>query len=103
MNEGIVYMLHFKVPLAHARHYIGFCEFGNLERRLEQHRKGNGSRIMAAVEAAGIGWELAETWENVDRNFERRLKRRNGAARFCPICRDLENKEYKKIEGGSVK
>lgn len=86
--RGIVYLIHFEKPLKHARHYIGFCEFGNLEKRMEQHRKGNGSKLMAAVNEAGIGWEVAKIWENVDRSFERRLKNRNGASRFCPFCKD---------------
>ena len=97
-HRGIVYLIHFHSPLHHARHYIGFCEFGNLEQRLAAHRAGNGSKLMRAVSAAGIEWELAETWDNVDRGFERQLKRRKSTARFCPICRDKQNATYCKVE-----
>ncbi len=91
-HRGIVYLIHFKTPFKHARHYIGFCEFGNLEKRMEKHRNGNGSKLMAAVTAAGIEWEVAKIWENVDRGFERQLKNRNGASRFCPFCKDEKNR-----------
>lgn len=43
-------------------------------------------KLIAAVNRAGIPFVLARTWEG-DRQLERRLKRRKGAPRLCPICR----------------
>jgi predicted GIY-YIG superfamily endonuclease len=81
---GTVYLIHFSEPYKHARHYTGWST--NLKARLRDHGNGHGARLMEVLKDAGIGWELSRTWENVDRNFERRLKRRGGAARICPIC-----------------
>jgi predicted GIY-YIG superfamily endonuclease len=83
----MIYILHFDVPYYHARHYVGFCADNSLERRLEQHRSGNGARLMAAIELAGIEWTVALTHPG-DRKFERRLKRAKNTRRFCPLCRD---------------
>ena len=105
---GTVYLLHFDTPLAHARHYLGWTA-GDVEDRLEEHRTtmwsrlpepqvnaegkrytgiktGNGANLMGAVNAAGITWQLAQTWRGT-RNTERRLKNRKHASRFCPICK----------------
>lgn len=82
---GTVYLIHFERPYQHARHYIGWTE--DLSARLQAHRDGCGSALMAAVTRAGIGWVVARTWEGEDRGFERRLHRRkNSRARLCPIC-----------------
>ena len=34
----------------------------DLDSRLEAHRAGHGTRLMAVVKAAGISWQLARTW-----------------------------------------
>lgn len=88
---GTVYLIHFERPIGdldnprgQARHYLGFTE--DLEARLEAHRTGNGSAIMAAVARAGVGWELVRTWEG-DRKVERRLKNQHNSPRLCPVCR----------------
>ena len=86
-----VYLIHFDRPIGdlsnprgQAQHYLGFTE--DLDARLQAHRTGNGSAIMAAVTRAGVGWELARTWEG-DRGLERRLKNRHNSPKLCPICR----------------
>ena len=86
-----VYLIHFDAPLGdvsnprgQARHYLGYTEA--LAARLEAHRSGNGSAIMAAVARRGITWRLARTWEG-GRDLERRLKRWHNSPRLCPICR----------------
>lgn len=79
-----VYLLHFVRPLHHARHYLGYTD--DLESRLRRHEAGDGAKLIAAVNRAGIPFVLARTWEG-DRQLERRLKRRKGAPRLCPICR----------------
>lgn len=86
----MVYLIHFTSPLAHARHYIGFTETGKpggLMARLERHRKGRGSSLMAAVHAAGISICVARVWPEGTRDFERWLKRQKNAAVFCVRCR----------------
>jgi predicted GIY-YIG superfamily endonuclease len=84
----IVYLIHFETPLKHARHYLGFTN-SDLEDRLARHRAGGGSKLMRAIKEAKINWSVVRTWEgeNVDRNFERRLKNRKQTHVFCPICR----------------
>jgi predicted GIY-YIG superfamily endonuclease len=58
----------------------------DLPARLARHRAGDGARLLAVIKTAGIGWTLARTWPGT-RALERRLKRRGGHARLCPICR----------------
>jgi len=94
--QGLVYLLHFDIvyvpyPGAPARdcagHYTGRVRGGPkaLARRLAQHGTEQGARLMMAVRAAGIGWQLARTWPGgADR--ERQLKRQGGASRRCPLC-----------------
>lgn len=85
---GTVYLLHFERPLRHAQHYLGWAL--DHEARLRDHLAGKGSRLVAAVVAAGIGVELVRTWEGVDRHFERSLK--NGSHRHhCPRCKAAYN------------
>lgn len=79
-----VYLLHFDAPYRHARHYLGSAD--DLEARIEAHRKGKGARLMAVINAAGIGFKLARTWEGT-RALERQLKRRKASPRLCPLCR----------------
>lgn len=87
-----VYLIHFDAPLGdvgnprgQAQHYIGFTD--DLDARLDAHRKGNGSKLMAALSRAGIGWTLARTWAG-GRALERQLKRRKKARCWCPLCRE---------------
>lgn len=61
----------------------------DLPARLAEHAAGGGARLTAVVRAAGIGWQLARTW-TADRGFERRLKNRHGASRYCPICQQSQ-------------
>ena len=81
----MIYIIHFDEPYFHARHYVGYCAEGALEKRLVQHRQGRGSRLMLAIEIAGIEWTVALTAAG-DRHLERSLKRAKNTARFCPIC-----------------
>lgn len=92
----MVYLICFDRKYKHCRHYIGFCEDGNLEQRIARHRAGNGARLMEIVTQAGIGWEVTRVWPDGDRNFERKLKNRKNAAVLCPRCRAA------KKAGGSI-
>ena len=81
-----VYILHFNEPVGHAQHYVGFCEEGNLEKRLETHRKGHGSRLVAELMRRGLDFELAKFYVGKSRKFERMLKRQRNTRRYCPVC-----------------
>lgn len=83
---GIVYLIHFDAPYHHARHYLGFCEEGNLDSRMDTHLSGSGSKLLRAVTKAGITWRVVKTWSG-DRNFERALKNRKNSSRLCPCCK----------------
>lgn len=85
----MIYILHIDPPLAHARHYVGWTQDEDVTRRVEQHLKQSGrrpSRLIGAALAAGRTVTLAGVLEG-DRDFERRLKSRHGAAAYCPACR----------------
>src|SRR5262245_26650704 len=75
------YLIHFDRPYQHARHYLGFVDGGEeaLTARMERHAAGHGSRLLAVIQSAGIGWRLVRTWIGATRSEERRLKRRGGA------------------------
>jgi hypothetical protein len=81
---GTVYLLHFAHPYYHARHYAGFTT--NLADRIAAHRRGRGSRLMAAVVHAEIGFIVVRTWDGVTRAFERRIHRDRHLPAMCPIC-----------------
>ena len=81
---GVIYLLHFERPLAHAKHYIGYTE--NLPERLEKHRRGtSGAKIMKALHDAGIGFYFVRAWRG-DRHEERRIKRTGSTPTYCPVC-----------------
>ena len=91
---GKVYLIHFDKPLGNpkkkhgqAQHYIGYTE--DLKTRLEEHERGNGAKIMAAVSKRGIPWKIVRVWTG-DGNFERKLKNRKNAKHLCPLCRGEE-------------
>lgn len=94
-DPATIYLLHVvdangdTARLAHAGHYIGSCPPGEeaFERRMKQHRSGNGAKITAAFLAAGLSWVVAKRWDHT-RGFELALKRRGGAARICPRCKE---------------
>lgn len=81
---GTVYLLHFDRPYRHARHYCGWTH--NLTARLADHAAGRGARLLAVITHAGIGWQLARTWEPATRARERQIKRQGGLSRCCPAC-----------------
>jgi predicted GIY-YIG superfamily endonuclease len=79
-----VYLLHFDELLSdHAGHYVGSTS--NLDARLEEHRSGNGARIMEVCKERGIGFQLARTWKG-GRKLERLIKSGRRARLLCPIC-----------------
>lgn len=82
----MVYLIHLDQKLAHAGHYLGFCEDNDPARRIARHKAGNGSRLLRAANAAGIDYAVVRVWQDADRNFERKLKNRKNTPQLCPIC-----------------
>lgn len=88
MKTNIVYLLHFDRPYEHAKHYLGSAN--DLAARLHEHRTQKCDvRLLQVVKAVGIDWRVARVWVG-DRKEERRLKKRGGASRLCPICRNVK-------------
>ncbi len=82
----MVYLIHFEREYKGCNHYLGFCKDGNMDRRPERHKKGDGAKLLRAVNIAGIDYKVARIWEEGDQNFERQLKNQKNARRYCPIC-----------------
>jgi len=57
----------------------------NVDARLELHRRGRGSPLIAAAIDAGVELTLAATFSGT-RHLERRLKRWHKTAQLCPVC-----------------
>ncbi len=89
---GTIYLIHFERPFKHAQHYMGFSQ--NLPQRLNQHKKGCGSKLMRAVSAAGIRWAVVEKWTG-DRHFERKLKNHRNHGGKCWICKAYKKSAHK--------
>jgi predicted GIY-YIG superfamily endonuclease len=81
----MVYLLHFKEPFRHARHYLGSTGL-TVEQRLEHHRANRGARLTQVVNDAGIDYVVSRTWQG-GRELERKLKRMHGGNKLCPICK----------------
>jgi hypothetical protein len=86
-----LYLIHFERPYRHASHYLGFLDTSRrslqeaLDTRMDFHRAGRGSRLLRAVSAAEIDWEVVRLWEEGTRTDERRLKG-HSSTRLCPTC-----------------
>jgi hypothetical protein len=44
------------------------------------------------VTDAGIGFQVARTWDGEDRAFERKLKNGKHSSRLCPICKAVTSR-----------
>jgi hypothetical protein len=110
----VIYILHIDPPLAHARHYVGWTKDADVSRRVSEHLEQAGrrpSKLVGAALRAGRTVTLAGTLEG-DRLFERRLKARGGASKYCPLCRPGRNaraaawmrarREASRVEIGSL-
>lgn len=88
---GTVYLIRLSEKLAnHAQYYIGFTTQHPID-RLQDHRNGKGSRMLAAAVNQGIEINIVRIWENQPKSFERDLKNRKNAKQLCPII----NKKHK--------
>jgi len=81
----VVYLIHFDRALYHARHYVGFTEGEDPDKRLERHRAGHGSKLLRALNMEGIRYRIVRTWKG-GRDLERKIKRQHNTARKCPVC-----------------
>lgn len=85
-----VYLIHLDRPLAHAKHYIGYTSFEDINQRLQRHKSGDGAKILNACNLKGITYSIVRTWECEDcqsaRSLEVHLKRQKHSARYCPVC-----------------
>lgn len=80
-----VYVIHFDTPLHHAQHYVGSSD--NIERRLMEHAKGNGARLLQVLREKAIGWKVTLTIEtDTPRELERQIKRQKNGRKMCPMC-----------------
>lgn len=84
----MIYILQFSKPLGNpkepkgqAQYYIGYCEDGRLEERLEEHQKGYGAAITRAAVNKGIQFKAILTMDG-DRSLERQLKRQKNTPRL---------------------
>lgn len=83
----MVYLIHLSEPYKHAQHYLGFVENDEkVENRLERHRSGTGSKLLRAVNKAGIQYLIARVWPGHTRDQERQLKNQKKSRMLCPIC-----------------
>src|SRR3974390_1356749 len=81
---GTLYLIHLDPPYKHAGHYLGWTSCP--ERRFDQHKAGQGSRLLRFALAAGC--KLTVVWTRPGtRNDERRLKNMGSSHRHCDICR----------------
>lgn len=92
MTEGMLYLLHFTVPLGRpeprmsASHYLGWTD--TLEGRLRTHRAGKGPAITVA--ALERGAELVLAWSKPGtRDQERRMKGNGHFDRRCAVCKGI--------------
>lgn len=91
---GTIYLLHFERRYPAGKrpgHYLGWTEREELQKRLDEHRAGHGSVLMAVIKEAGIGFEVARLWYGT-RYLERRLKK-HGPGRYCLICRKAQEEQ----------
>lgn len=83
----MIYILKFDRPLGSqnprgkAQFYLGFCEDGKLEARLNEHRRGTGAKITRAAKLRGIGFLVVATLPG-DRSVERWLKSQKSTPRI---------------------
>lgn len=83
-----VYLIHINPPFKHARHYIGWTSgVDTVRERYKSHLFGTGSALLRAASSAGCALVIAHVWDSGDRRFERYLKDRKDAPRWCPRCK----------------
>ena len=83
---GTTYLIHMEGRVAEwAGHYLGWTR--DVEWRLEEHRNGRGSPLLAAAAERGIPFNIVRLWPNTTRAFERKLHETKNSPCLCPVCR----------------
>jgi hypothetical protein len=91
----MIYLLHARAPLggkgrASAVHYLGYCNEGNLWKRMRQHSTGTSKvPIIEAFKSAGIPLYLVRVWPESGRALERHLKNVGHHKQSCPVCNGI--------------
>lgn len=82
---GSVYLLHLEIagPARRVSHYLGYAD-GDVDRHLEQYRRGGGPPLVRAAIAAGAQVMLVRTWSEGKRDGG--CLRRSHAGQPCPLC-----------------
>lgn len=88
----MIYLIHFTVPVGHARHYLGWTEDHLLPHRLRQHRRGKGSRLTQVALERGSELLLVRLWPGADRTIEARFKAQGHGGERCPMCNPASRK-----------
>ncbi len=89
-----VYLIHFGQKYKHAQHYIGYAT--DVRKRIKRHYNGQGARLIQVIQEHGIVWCVARIWKRT-KEFEKILKNRKNAKRYCPICKKkIQEKNYVK-------
>ena len=93
-GEGWLYLIELERPIGDvarprcsARYYLGWCKSSS-ELRLQQHRRGDGARMLAWRIEAGVGDRLIATWRGTIAD-EWRLKRAGHFDRLAARVRGL--------------
>lgn len=79
----LVYLIHFEKKISHAQHYVGATY--NLRKRLQQHARGEGAKILRAAREKKIKWRVARVW-TAGYDVESKLKKIKNTPKYCPIC-----------------
>lgn len=88
----MLYLLHSTVRLGttgrnSAVHYVGYAPADELERRVDEHRRGVGrAKIVNAYLRAGARLLLTGVWLDGTKNDERRVKQHGHLEERCSFC-----------------
>jgi len=104
-RKPVCYLVCFSEPYTartgqqkkQARHYLGWTV--NLDKRIQLHRANQGARLLAVINAAGIGWAVVRIWDNGSRALELKLKSRHRHADLCPVCQERRQQERRRYQG----
>lgn len=91
-EPGQVYLIHMDRPIGNAQHYVGWAK--DAAKRLKEHQRGRGGRLLAVANDRDITYETARIWEPATRRFERRVKNYSRARQLCPVCNPGGWKNY---------
>lgn len=80
------YLICFAELVKGKKHYIGMTERG-VHARFDEHVSDiRSAGLTREANARGVEYYLVRSWLDVPVEFERKLKKRHGAATMCPRC-----------------